>query len=90
MNTRALLLALNANIPTETEVIKDVGKVTKPIHKDASNVLSAMNKDFNHVVDVQAGALNNMVDKGASTLSTLSMPLFIVGAGVLIYMVTKK
>ena len=70
--------------------VKDVGKVTKPIHKDASNVLSAMNKDFNHVVDVQAGALNNMVDKGSSTLSSLSMPLLIVGAGVLIYMVTKK
>jgi hypothetical protein len=27
MNTRALLLALNANIPTETVVIKDVGNV---------------------------------------------------------------
>lgn len=27
MNTRALLLALNANIPTETVVIKDVGDV---------------------------------------------------------------
>ena len=49
-----------------------------------------MNKDFNHVVDVQAGALNNMVDKGASTLSSLSMPLIIIGGAVLIYMVTKK
>ena len=70
--------------------VKDVGKVTKPIHKDASNVISAMNKDFNHVVDVQAGALNNMVDKGSSTLSSLSMPLVIIGGAVLIYMVTKK
>ena len=70
--------------------VKDVGKVTKPLHKDASNVISAMNKDFNHVVDVQGGIANNLVNKGASTLSSLSMPLLIVGAGVLIYMVTKK
>jgi hypothetical protein len=34
--------------------VKDVGKVTKPIHKDASNVLSAMNKDFNHLGYVES------------------------------------
>ena len=70
--------------------VKDVGKVTKPLHKDASNVISAMNKDFNHVVDTQAGMVNNMVNKGASTLSNLSMPLMIVGAGVLIFVLMKK
>ena len=70
--------------------VKDVGKVTKPIHKDASNVMTAMNKDFNHVVDTQAGMVNNMVNKGSSTLSSLSMPLIIIGGAVLIYMVTKK
>ena len=70
--------------------IKDTGKVTKPLHKDAQSVVAGMNKDFNHVVDVQAGALNNMVDKGSSTLSSLSMPLIIIGGAVLIYMVTKK
>ena len=70
--------------------VKDVGKVTKPIHKDASNVITAMNKDFNHVVDTQAGMVNNMVNKGSSTLSSLSMPLMIVGAGVLIFVIMKK
>ena len=70
--------------------VKDVGKVTKPLHKDATSVISGMNKDFNHIVDTQAGALNNMVDKGSSVLSNLSMPLLVVGGAVLIYMITKK
>ena len=70
--------------------VKDVGKVTKPIHKDASHVISGINKDFNHVIDTTGGIVNNMVDRSASTLSSLSMPLMIVGAAVLIYMVTKK
>jgi hypothetical protein len=70
--------------------VKDVGKVTKPLHKDAQSVVAGMNKDFNHIVDTQAGLANNMINKSASTLSSLSMPLMIVGAAVLIYFVTKK
>ena len=49
-----------------------------------------MNKDLNHIVDTQGGIMNNMIDKSASTLSSLGMPLMIVGAAVLIYFVTKK
>ena len=70
--------------------VKDVGKISKPIHKDASHVISGINKDFNHIVDTTAGSLNNMVDKTGSTLSSLSMPLMIVGAGLIIFMVMKK
>ena len=70
--------------------IKDVGKVTKPLHKDAASVISGMNKDFNHIVDTQAGIANNLINKGSSTLSSLSMPLMIGGAAILIYFVTKK
>ena len=70
--------------------VKDVRKVTKPIHKDVQSVVSGMNKDLNHIVDTQGGIMNNMIDKSASTLSSLGMPLMIVGAAVLIYFVTKK
>ena len=70
--------------------VKDVGKVTKPLHKDATSVISGMNKDFNHVVDVQGGIANNLISKSASTLSSLSTPLIIVGGCIAIYMVTKK
>ena len=70
--------------------VKDVGKVTKPIHKDVTSVISGMNKDFNHIVDTQGGIANNLIDKSSSALSNLSMPLIIVGAAVVIYLVTKQ
>ena len=70
--------------------IKDAGNVTKPLHKDAASVISGMNKDFNHIVDTQGGIANNLINKSASTLSSLTMPLMIIGAGILIYFVTKK
>jgi hypothetical protein len=70
--------------------VKDVGKVTKPLHKDATAVISGINKDMNHIVDTTGGIANNMINKTGSTLSSLSMPLMIVGGAVLIYMVTKK
>ena len=70
--------------------VKDVGKVTKPLHKDATAVISGMNKDMNHIVDTTGGIANNLIEKTGSTLSSLSMPLIIVGGIVLIYVITKK
>jgi len=70
--------------------IHDTGKVTKPIHKDIASVVSGANKDLNHIVDVQGSIANNMINKSASTLSSLSMPLIIVGGAIAIYLITKK
>ena len=70
--------------------IHDVGKVTKPIGHDIKSLVSGANKDFNHIVDTQSNIANNIVNKGASTLSSLSMPLVIVGGCIAIYLVTKK
>ncbi len=72
------------------EFIHDTGKVTKPIHKDIASVVSGINKDANHLIDAQAGIANNLISKSASTLSSLSMPLIIVGGAVAIYLITKK
>ncbi len=68
----------------------DAGKVTKPIHKDIASIVQGANKDLNKVIDTQAGIANNMINKSASTLSSLSMPLIIVGGAVLVFMVMKK
>ena len=70
--------------------IKNTGQITKPLHKDAQSVVAGMNKDFNHIVDTQAGIANNMISKSTSTLSSLSMPLMIFGAGLIIFMVMIK
>ena len=59
--------------------LHDAGKVTIPI-----------NKDVNHLVDSQANVANNLIKTSGSTLSSLSLPLIIVGGAVLVYMVTKK
>ena len=70
--------------------VHDAGKVTKPIHKDIASIVQGANKDLNKVIDTQAGIANNMINKSASTLSSLSMPLIIVGGAVLVFMVMKK
>ena len=70
--------------------VHDAGKVTKPIHKDIASVVKGVNKDVNHIVDVQAGIANNMINKSASTLSSLSMPLIVVGGAVLVFVLMKK
>ena len=70
--------------------IHDVGKVTKPIHKDIVGLVSGAGKKFNHVVDAQASVANNLIHTGGSTLSSLSLPLLVVGGGVLLFMLTKK
>ncbi len=70
--------------------IHDTGKVTKPIHKDIASVVSGINKDANHLIDTQASIANNMISKSASTLSSLSMPLIIVGGAVLVFVLMKK
>ena len=70
--------------------LHDAGKVTKPIHKDIASVVSGINKDANHLIDTQASIANNMIYKSASTLSSLSMPLIIVGGAIAIYPITEK
>ena len=70
--------------------VHDAGKVTKPIHKDIASIVQGVNKDVNHIVDVQGGIANNLINKSASTLSSLSMPLIIVGGAVALYLITKK
>ena len=59
--------------------LHDAGKVTIPI-----------NKDVNHLVDTQANIANNLIKTSGSTLSSLSLPLIIVGGAIAIYYVTKK
>ena len=68
----------------------DAGKVTKPIHKDIASIVQGVNKDVNHIVDVQGGISNNLINKSASTLSSLSMPLIVVGGAVLVFVLMKK
>jgi len=70
--------------------IHDVSHVTKPLHKDIVGLVSGAGKTFNHVVDTQAGIANNLIHTGGSTLSSLALPLEIVGGGVLLFMLTKK
>ena len=70
--------------------VHDAGKITKPIHKDIASVVKGINKDANHLIDTQAGIANNMINKSASTLSSLSMPLIVVGGAIAIYLITKK
>ncbi len=64
---------------TMKNFLHDAGKVTIPL-----------NKDVNHLVDTQAGKANNLIKTSGSTLSSLSLPLIIVGGCVAIYYVTKK
>ena len=59
--------------------LHDAGKVTIPI-----------NKSINHLVDTEANVANNLIKTSGSTLSSLSLPLMIIGGAVLVYMVTKK
>jgi hypothetical protein len=59
--------------------LQDAGKVTIPL-----------NKDVNHLVNTQANIANNLIKTSGSTLSSLSLPLIIVGGCVAIYYVTKK
>ena len=70
--------------------IHDAGKVTKPIHNDIKSLVKGANADLNHLVDTQSGIANNLIKTSGSTLSSLSLPLMLVGGAVLIYMVTKK
>ena len=70
--------------------IHDAGKVTKPIHNDVKSLVTGANKDFNKVVDTQASIANNIIKTSGSTLSSLGLPLIIVGGCVAIYFVTKK
>ena len=57
---------------------------------DAGKVTIPLNKDVNHFFDTQAGIANNLIKTSGSTLSSLSLPLIIVGGCVAIYFVTKK
>ncbi len=70
--------------------IHDAGKVTKPIHNDIKSLVKGANADLNKVIDTQSGIANNLIKTSGSTLSSLSLPLMLVGGAVLIYMVTKK
>ena len=70
--------------------VHDAGKITKPIHKDIASVVKGANQDLNKVIDKQASIANHMIDKSASTLSSLSMPLIVVGGAIAIYLITKK
>ena len=72
------------------KIVHDADKVTKPIHKDIASIVQGANKDLNKVIDTQAGIANNMINKSASTLSSLSMPLIVVGGAIAIYLITKK
>jgi hypothetical protein len=70
--------------------IHDAGKVTKPIHNDIKSLVKGANADLNHLVDTQSGIANNLIKTSGSTLSSLGLPLIIVGGCVAIYFVTKK
>ncbi len=70
--------------------IRDAGKVTKPIHNYIKSLVKGANADLNKVIDTQSGIANNLIKTSGSTLSSLSLPLMLVGGAVLIYMVTKK
>ena len=70
--------------------IHDVGGVTKPLHKDVVGLVNGVGKTFNHVVDTQAGIANNLIHTSGSALSSLSLPLLVIGGGVLIYTFTNK
>ena len=70
--------------------IHDAGKITKPIHNDVKSLVSGANKDLNHLVDTQSGIANNLIKTSGSTLSSLGLPLIIVGGAIAVYMITKK
>ncbi len=70
--------------------IHDAGKVTKAIQNDIKSLVKGANADLNHLVDTQSGIANNLIKTSGSTLSSLSLPLIIVGGCVAIYFVTKK
>jgi hypothetical protein len=83
--------------------IHDVGKVTKPIGHEISNLVSQvgpvvkpLGRDIKSlvsgadIINTQSNIANNLINKSSSTLSSLSMPLVIVGGVVLVYFVTKK
>ena len=70
--------------------IHDAGAVTKPLHNDIKGLVKGANADLNKVVDKQSGKANNLINTTGSTLSSLSLPLMIGGAAILIYFVTKK
>ncbi len=62
----------------------------KPIHNDIKSLVKGANADLNKVIDTQSGIANILIKTSGSTLSSLSLPLMLVGGTVLIYMVTKK
>ncbi len=70
--------------------IHDAGKVTKPIHNDIKSLVKGANADLNHLEDTQSGIANNLIKTSGSTLSSLSLPLIIVGGAIAVYMITKK
>ena len=70
--------------------IHDAGSVTKPLHKDVQSLVKGANKDLNKVVDVNAGIMNNAIKTSGSTLSSLGLPLLLIGGGLVVFMVMKN
>ena len=73
-----------------SNLVSQVGPVVKPLGRDIKSLVSGADKDFNHIINTQSNIANNLINKSSSTLSSLSMPLVIVGGVVLVYFITKK
>ena len=73
-----------------SNLVSQVGPVVKPLGRDIKSLVSGADKDFNHIINTQSNIANKLINKSSSTLSSLSMPLVIVGGVVLVYFVTKK
>ena len=73
-----------------SHLVTQVAPVVKPLGRDVKSLVSGADRDFNHIINSQSNIANNIMNKSLSTLSSLSMPLIIVGGAILIFIVTKK
>ena len=64
-------------------IMRDIGRAFKPVGHEITHVV-------NSVVDLPKDVIHTTGRTVTSLGSSLSLPLLVVGAGVVVYLVTKK
>lgn len=64
-------------------IMRDIGRALKPVGHELTHVIHS-------VVDLPKEAIHTTGRTVSSLGSSLSLPLLVVGAGVVVYLVTKK
>ena len=75
--------------------IKDtVGGIIGTVHDDVKGLVGGVKDTASSIINTVGGLGNNLIDKAGDTVSnlgqSLSMPLLVVGAGVLLFVLMNK